>query len=178
MRPDALPDGGRRRRRRPGARPGGVPVRLLRGRARRPSTTSWPTAAEARCAIAERPFVAALPQRLLSHPSGGALAVIGHVERAWGYSIQPPGSGPQLVPFRNLLGRVLRGRAGGPRDEGLQREVRRALGRAARAAGRDPARPPARATRTWRWTWVERNDAQNYVVLGDPAVRLRVDQLQ
>ena len=59
--------------------------------------------------IAEAPFVAALPQRLLTHPGGGALAVIGHVERAWGYSIRPIGLGNRLLPFRNLLGRVLRG---------------------------------------------------------------------
>jgi hypothetical protein len=27
------------------------------------------------------------------------------------------------------------------------------------------------------WTWIERNDAQNYILLGGPAVRVRVEQL-
>jgi hypothetical protein len=60
-------------------------------------------------AIAPGAFIAALPKALLSHPNGGALAVIGHVERAWGYSITTAEAGPQISPFRNAIGRILGG---------------------------------------------------------------------
>ena len=40
--------------------------------------------------LAPKPFIAALPRRLLAHPNGSALAVIGHIDRAWGFSIQAP----------------------------------------------------------------------------------------
>ena len=46
-----------------------------------------------RQALAHRAFLAALPRRMLSHPRGGALAVIAHVERAWGYSFKWAGDG-------------------------------------------------------------------------------------
>ena len=127
-------------------------------------------------AIAEAGFVAALPQRLLSHPQGGALAVFGHVERAWGYSIQPPGLGPQLVPFRNLLGRVLGGEPVGHATKDFSEKY------AALSAelldqldASRPGEPPD--DEDLAFTWIERNDAQNYVILGDPAVRLGVDRL-
>jgi hypothetical protein len=122
--------------------------------------------------IADGPFVAALPQRLLA---GGALAVVGHVERAWGYSIQPPGVGAQLLPFRNLIGRVL---AGEPVGHATQDFSQRYAAASAELLNKvDPSLPEARrpADLDLAWTWVERNDAQNYLVLGDPAARLRDD---
>jgi hypothetical protein len=127
-------------------------------------------------AVAEQPFLAALPQRLLSHPRGGALAVLGHVERAWGYSIQPPGVGPQLVPFRNLIGRILGGEPLGHATKDFSEKY--ASLSAELLDKLDETRPgPRPSDEELAWTWIERNDAQNYVVLGDPAVRLRVDLL-
>jgi hypothetical protein len=65
--------------------------------------------AAAPAALAPAPFISALPTRLLGHPSGGALAVVGHVERAWGYSIALPAIGAQLGPFHNFIARLLDG---------------------------------------------------------------------
>jgi hypothetical protein len=125
--------------------------------------------------IAEAPFVAVLAQRLLA---GGSLAVIGHIERAWGYSIQPQGVGPQLQPFRNLIGRVL---AGEPIGHTTVDFSQRYATYSTELLGKlDPSLPAARqpTDAELAWDWIERNDAQNYIVLGDPAVRLRVDRLK
>ena len=126
--------------------------------------------------IAGRPFVAALPQQLLSHANGPALAVFGHVERAWGYSIRPRGLGPRLRPFRNLISRVLKGEPVGHATKDLSDRFTAAS--AQLNLLNDPsylgARPPASELAA---LWVECNDARNYVLLGDPAARLRVDLL-
>ncbi len=121
-------------------------------------------------AIATEPFVATLPKRLLAHPGGGALAVIGHVERAWGYSFVF-GEEAQLVPFQNAVGRVLTGQPIGFAMKDLNEryaalsanlsDVLEKLGRGTVIADQQLAR-----------LWTERNDAQNYILLGDPAARL------
>ena len=119
--------------------------------------------------VAERPFVSALARRLLA---GGALAVVGHVERAWAYSIRPPGVSAQLLPFRNFLSRVM---AGDPVGHAMldfgQRYATASVGLLNKLnptqAGAKAAADPDLAR-----AWVERNDAQNYVLLGDPAARL------
>ena len=127
-------------------------------------------------AIADAPFVARLPQRLLSHPRGGALAVIGHVERAWGYSILGASGEPQLQPFQNALGAILSGWPVGhamkdfrQRYAVLSTRISEMLERASFGAALPEEELAA--------TWTERNDARNYAVLGDPAVRLRIDAL-
>jgi hypothetical protein len=121
-------------------------------------------------AIAPEPFIAALPQRLLGLASGGALAVIGHVERAWAYSITPPKLGPQIQPFRNAIGRLLKGEPVGEatvdlssRHATLSAEMAGILGPGAAALD----------DRALVYRWIEQNDARNYILLGDPAVRLR-----
>jgi hypothetical protein len=127
-------------------------------------------------AVASSPFVAALPQRLLSHPNGSALAVVGHVERAWGYSIRPSGAGTQIGPFRDFLTRVMSGEPVGHATKNFSE--RYAVLSSALLGLLDETSPgPKPAPQEIAATWAERNDAQNYVLLGDPAVRLRTDSL-
>jgi hypothetical protein len=124
--------------------------------------------------LSPQPFVAALPQRLLSHPNGSALAVLGHVERTWACSIRPPRVGPRIHPFRNCVGRILNGEPVGHavrdfRDRFLMASLlqRELLGQ----------QKPAGLSLELLFRCFESTDARNYVVLGDPAVRVRVELL-
>ena len=60
--------------------------------------------------IAPKPFFAELPRRMLSHPRGGALAAVGHVERAWGCSFYTPKVGHQIAVFESFMYQLLLGR--------------------------------------------------------------------
>ena len=62
-----------------------------------------------RRALSSAAFLGRLPQRLLGHPQGGALAVVGHVDRAWGFSLVWPDAGPQITAFESALRRLLAG---------------------------------------------------------------------
>ena len=126
--------------------------------------------------IAKSPFYARLPQRLLTQKNGGALACVGHVERAWGYSIVSEGAGPQLQPFENALGSIMQGVPLGHAIQDFNQKfavlsadltaLLEDMGYGAKVSEMDLA------TR-----WIERNDAEGYLIFGDPAVRPRLEDL-
>lgn len=128
--------------------------------------------------IADSPFIAALPKALLAHPQGGALACIGHVERAWGYSISTPKAGPQLLPFQNAIGRLLTGQPVGYAMKDFYERYAALSTTLTNLLERLDFNQDATSDRELATTWIERNDAEGYIILGDPAAHLRVNDLQ
>jgi hypothetical protein len=126
--------------------------------------------------IAEKPFLAALPKALLSHSQGGALACIGHVERAWSYSITSTKTGPQILAFQNAVKRIL---AGIPVGHAMKdfNERYAALNSRQSQLLEDISFGAQVSDEELATNWARRNDAEGYVIVGDPAVRLRVSDL-
>lgn len=122
--------------------------------------------------IAPHPFVARLPQQMLSQPGGGALAVIGHVERAWGSSFLTAGAGAQIETFRSTLKRLLDGHPVGYAMDyfgSRYATISTGLTELLEIAEFGEVSPGDLAS-----LWTANNDARAYTILGDPAVRLAI----
>jgi hypothetical protein len=121
--------------------------------------------------VAPRSFLARLPMAMLAHPRGGALAIVAHVDRAWACSFHGGRSGPQIETFTSTLKRLLDGHPigsamdyFGSRYAELSSDLSLELeGVSAGARLRELELADL---------WTANNDARNYLILGDPAVRL------
>jgi hypothetical protein len=132
---------------------------------------------------AQADFVAALPNRLLAHPRG-PLAFVGHVDLAWIHAFDDPDNPDieeswhsRLKPFLAAVQTLLAPQPVGLAMNAINKRfdvgsigLADAFDRQQR--GRLPDTPEYR--RKLVRDFVTRSDAQNYVVLGDPAVYPRM----
>jgi hypothetical protein len=119
-------------------------------------------------------FISYLPQRLLSHPKGGALAVIGNINQVLGYSFTWPGIGKQISAMRDTLGRLMAGKRVGWAVECLNQ--RHATSSAVWSSKQTEIEHHLilneKAQKELAELWTAYTDARNYFLLGDPAVKL------
>ncbi len=121
-------------------------------------------------------MISRLPQAMLAHAGGGALAALGHIDRAWAYTFVSNRGKGQVQGIRDVLARILSGdRIGHATD---QFNVRWAalsadLSESLQAVAQGSNVPTAVLANRW----AARDDARNYITLGDPAVRLRVNDM-
>src|SRR5262249_39031386 len=122
-----------------------------------------------------RPTPALLPRRLRAM---GALAVLAHIDRAWAFSFQTDRLKPQIQDFRSVMELLLAGNRIGQATDDFNRRwsvlsAELAMLVEEQEAGGTTEDIVARLGNRW----VARDDARNYRVLGDPAVRLRVEAM-
>jgi hypothetical protein len=121
------------------------------------------------------PFVSALPQALLSR---GALAVIAHVDRAFSYVFEDVMGTSQSQLIRTPLELLMRGQRVGLASDALNQQwssLAAILDQAQRGNLPGMPQPPSTVIAN---LFTAKDEARNYVVLGDPATRLDVDGMK
>jgi len=124
-----------------------------------------------------KPFMSGLARRLLSHPKGSALAVVGHVGQAWGCSFGSDRN-EGITHFESFFQQLLEGSPVGLAMDWLNERFAELSTRLsdtldeykkdATPVSKRSAKELYQLTELWR----AHHDARNFVVLGDPAVRL------
>jgi hypothetical protein len=126
-----------------------------------------------RVRLAPAPLVAPLVKAMLGHPGGGALAVVGHVDRAWGWSFSWPGTrAAQLAVFNDALLPLMAGHPVGHAMNVFRlKHGELAAMLVTRLAEVNAGKRIADAEQL-AGMWTAYTDARNYLIMGDPAARL------
>jgi hypothetical protein len=134
--------------------------------------------------VAPVSFITRLPQALLSH---GMLAVIAHVDLAFPYAFVDTNGTPQPQAIRTPLELLMKGKRTGLAADSLS-VMWSSL--SSRLAVAQPAAPVVSAgatsgattatpiSRALAQMTIARDDARNYIVLGDPATRVRIEAMK
>jgi hypothetical protein len=124
--------------------------------------------------LAPAPLIASLPQALLAR---GALAVIAHVDRAFSYGFEDVMGTPQEQLLRTPLELLMKGQRVGMAADPLNLQWSALAAQLGLALGGTlPGMPQPRSAVVAN-LFIARDDARNYIVLGDPAVRLRTEAM-
>ena len=123
--------------------------------------------------VAPESFLSRLPQRLLSHPKGGALAVVGQLDRLWGHTGSDEKVMPDWQAYSQVLKRLFEGGTLGWAVEIFnERTAELASLISTELEGISFGKAPENSTLAG--LWMNLNDARNHIILGDPAVRVSV----
>lgn len=130
-----------------------------------------PTLADDGRPLTDAPFLSALHQGLLGHPRGGALATIGHLERAYGAAAHGDEARGHRMALDTAIRKLLAGYpVGAAMEEMNDRYATLALDLHARltALRSGQAIEPVELTELW----IATHDARGCAITGDPAVRV------
>jgi hypothetical protein len=127
-----------------------------------------------RKALAPEALMTRLPQALLAR---GALAIIAHIDRAFSYGFQDTQGTPQAQLLRDPLERLMNGERVGLALDPLNAAWSSLAAQLGLELAAGPAGTAAAAAGLVNLT-IARDDARNYMVIGDPAVRLDIGRLQ
>jgi len=124
--------------------------------------------------LAPQPLIANLPQALLSH---GALAVIAHIDRAFSYAFEDVMGTPQAQLLRTPLELLMKGRRIGLATDPLNQQWSSLAAQLGVALGGNAPGAPSPRSPLIANLYIARDDARNYIVLGDPAARIGLESL-
>jgi hypothetical protein len=129
-------------------------------------------------------FVAALPKRLLAHPQG-PIAFVGHVDLAWLHGFDDPDNphplepwNPRIEPFVYAVDTLLKVQPVGLAMSKLSQRydiTNAQLTSTYDLIQKGKIKMTDQVRARLAQAFITRSDAQNYMVYGDPAARLRIE---